>query len=288
MNFKPSRPRKANIHSKANCKSSKSLTRNPNADCYKLVDGHSRGSNPGDEMRYKVNAPNKSESMDNPEAKLQVVTSQKLSSNEELAHAQVSAMHENSEAIRSRKPETPRSKPLKATEFRTDNPSTDGDPTRETLEIRGTDGDSVRETLGTGDIDFATKLLRQLMVGSPKVSGEVLVDVSGSLAALHDIAPRDGIEAMLGVQMVALHDHALDSLRKASRPEVPNNVRDVYANQAVKFARTFSSHVDALNEYRNRATTNVLVVHQAADATVRRTGPHGTAATLEGEDEKAG
>jgi hypothetical protein len=260
----------------------------PIGECDKLPDGHSLGCIPGDEMKSNVNTLKKGERMDNPETQLQVVASQKLSAFDELAYAQVTAKHENCEAVISRNAQTPTPKPLKLTDIHTDYPSNDEDPIRRTLGLGDVDADSLRETLGIGDIDFAKKLLAQVTMGSPKLCGELLVDVNGSLAALRGIGPRDGIEAMLGVQMIALHNHTLESLRKASRPEVPNNVRDVYANRAVKFARTFSSHVDALNEYRNRATTNVLVVHQAADATVRRTGPHGTAATLEGEDEKAG
>src|SRR6266436_9580802 len=75
---------------------------------------------------------------------------------------------------------------------------------------------------GTTSSDFYSRTLQELLeAGCRGTQSQPFteVDVNGALAAMHGIAPRDEIEALLAAQMVAVHSAAMRSLRQLKSSE---------------------------------------------------------------------
>jgi hypothetical protein len=82
-----------------------------------------------------------------------------------------------------------------------------------------------------------------------------------ALPALQGIAPRDEIEGMLAVQLVAVHNLSLQQLRRASQPDQPQAIANAAANNAAKLLRAFSQQLAALNRYRGKGQQKITVEH---------------------------
>lgn len=117
-----------------------------------------------------------------------------------------------------------------------------------------------KAALGTTEDAFAEHLLGQLLVSLQR-GKEVLpaeATINGALAALHGIAPRDEVEAMLAAQMVATHAAALDLLGRALRGEYRATLQDS-GNLAVKMLRTYTAQLEALQRYRGGGQQRIVV-----------------------------
>ena len=130
-----------------------------------------------------------------------------------------------------------------------------------------------KAALGTTEDAFAEHLLCQLLValqrGKEALPAEATIN--GALAALHGIAPRDEVEAMLVTQMVATHAAALDLLGRALRGEYRATLQDA-GNLAVKLLRTYAAQVESLQRYRSGGQQRIVVervtVNQGGQAIV--------------------
>jgi hypothetical protein len=152
------------------------------------------------------------------------------------------------------------------------------------------DGDegSIRQTFGTANPDLASQLMLGVQLGSPSSLLGLNMDRNSSLAALDGIAPRNALEGMLSTQMVAVHNHAMDSLRKASRSGQPDHVVDGHAATAMKFMRTFCMQMETLSKHRNSVTQNMVQevhVHDSGQAIVGAIGVQQTGNKREDEHE---
>lgn len=96
------------------------------------------------------------------------------------------------------------------------------------------------------------------------------------------ICPKDEVEAMLGVQMSAVHGFAMRILGWANNPEQSINVVEMSVELSNKLFRTFSAQMEALNRYRGKGHQKVTVEHvtvnkggQAVIGSVERSGGGG-------------
>jgi hypothetical protein len=159
----------------------------------------------------------------------------------------------------------------------------DGDP------FEG-DEESFRQTFGTTDSDLSGRLLLQVNLASPNDLREDHEGINASLAALHAIAPRDGLEGMLATQMVAMHNHAISWLGKTKQSGLPEEVIDAYVNRANKCMRTFAMQYSALHKGRRSGSESMVVeqvhVHEGAQAVVGQVGQQGSIKDSEEENER--
>jgi hypothetical protein len=81
------------------------------------------------------------------------------------------------------------------------------------------------------------------------------------VAAVADIEPRDGIEAMLAVQMVGVQRATVECLRRAQVEGQTLEARAMNLSQASKLARTFAALAEALNRHRGKGGQHVTVEH---------------------------
>lgn len=118
-------------------------------------------------------------------------------------------------------------------------------------------------SMGTVEPAFANLVFGQLLNATcdrdPK-AGFRQADINAALAAMHRLAPRDEVEAMLSAQMVAAHGAAMTMLR---RLKDCNQLvqQDSAGRLAVKLLRTCAAQVEALQRYRGKGQQTVRVEH---------------------------
>lgn len=98
-------------------------------------------------------------------------------------------------------------------------------------------------------------------------------DTAAMLLGLVGIAPKDEIEAMLGAQMLGLHNASMEAMRRGMvRGQTPEGYA-LALSQANKASRTFATLVEALNRYRGKSgqqkvTVEHVHVHAGGQAIV--------------------
>lgn len=87
------------------------------------------------------------------------------------------------------------------------------------------------------------------------------VEVNALLGIVREIRPRDATEALLVVQMAAIHRATITAARRLKRVDtIPQ--QDSASNMLAKLARVFTSQLEALKRYRSTGEQNVRVTHQ--------------------------
>jgi hypothetical protein len=85
--------------------------------------------------------------------------------------------------------------------------------------------------------------------------------VTATLSALVGIKPRDECESMIGAQLVACHNAAMECYRRAMLCEQTFEGRQENLNQANKLSRTYTTLLEALNRHRGKGQQKVTVEH---------------------------
>lgn len=84
---------------------------------------------------------------------------------------------------------------------------------------------------------------------------------TAGLSAVVGSKPQDEIEAMLLAQMVAAHNAAMESFRRAMLPEQTVDGRSMNLGHAGKLSRTCVALVEGLTRYRGKGQQVVRVEH---------------------------
>ena len=123
------------------------------------------------------------------------------------------------------------------------------------------------EALGTPDSDLQMRLLDQVIhTFEGTVSNgvfdndKVVAAYNSTMAVLTGIQPQDEIEAMLAVQMIGVHNMAMDYMGKATRTDRVDFM-GTYMNGATKSLRTFAAQMEALKKYRTGGQQKMIVEH---------------------------
>ena len=143
-----------------------------------------------------------------------------------------------------------------------------------TINLRACDTDpmiysaKLYETFGTPDYDLQTLFLDQAMKTFEEY-GRIEADdhekvaslCNKSTSLLHGIQPRDEIEGMLAVQMLGVHNVAMETLKRAMNPDQSFSGKEANVTQATKMLRTFVQQIDALKRYRTGGQQKMTVEH---------------------------
>ena len=84
---------------------------------------------------------------------------------------------------------------------------------------------------------------------------------SATVAALSGIHPKDEMEGMVAVQLIAAHNAAMECYRRAMIGEQTFEGRRESLNQANKLSRTYTTLLEALNRHRGKGQQKVTVEH---------------------------
>ena len=129
----------------------------------------------------------------------------------------------------------------------------------------GKDGDfwvqKLYETFGSSDpetIELFTNQLVRVLAPDGENRTNALNGITPILCAIN---PSDELECMLAVQMIGIHNMAMEMMRRAmvsgqSVEGVSNNV-----NRVSKLTRTFIAQMEALNRHRGKGKQKITVEH---------------------------
>jgi hypothetical protein len=119
----------------------------------------------------------------------------------------------------------------------------------------------MKQTFGTEDEELQSQLLCQATSVVPDFVGREMKTMDHVAAALHGIGPRDELEGLLAVQMVAVHTLAMECLARAASREQTDLGVEVNINRAAKLIRTFANQTEALGRYRGKGEQKMTVEH---------------------------
>ena len=131
------------------------------------------------------------------------------------------------------------------------------------------EGDTILEiaklarAFGADDWEAAQHLANQLATTVPALSLNKSMEIATNTAIslMAGIAPRDTVEGLLAMQMVATHTAAMEHMRKLALQQPNIDIYDSINNRATKLMRTFAAQVEALNRYRNAGKQTITVNH---------------------------
>ncbi|WP_342111806.1 hypothetical protein [Methylobacterium sp. SI9] len=118
------------------------------------------------------------------------------------------------------------------------------------------------DTFGTASADFAEhgigRLAAVMRSRGEELPGDTAFNMS--LAAIGGIAPQNEMEAMLAVQMVGVHEVAMEMLTRAKLANDTGHL-ERYGTLATKLLRTFTAQTEALAKLRRGGSQEVVVKH---------------------------
>jgi len=124
------------------------------------------------------------------------------------------------------------------------------------------------EAFGTPDKDLHNYLLNQVVntfrgyVSAEGFDYERQAEfANNALALLNGIHPQDEIEGMLAIQMIAVHNMAMETMKLAMVTGQPPQWIESNVNHATKMLRTFTAQMEALKRYRTGGQQKVIVEH---------------------------
>lgn len=114
--------------------------------------------------------------------------------------------------------------------------------------------------LGTKDLEASRALVNQVCNIVTDVSGERSVEnLKFTLPLINGIGPKDELEGLLAVQMIGVHNLAVQCLERASRKGQAPLIIDANVNRATKLLRTFTMQMEALNRHRGKIGHQMVV-----------------------------
>jgi len=116
------------------------------------------------------------------------------------------------------------------------------------------------EALGTADLNFQNGLISQLANVGSQGSDLDEKGLNFMLSMVKGIEPKDEVEAMLAAQMAAVHNATMTFARRLAH--VDNIMQQDSAERTFnKLARTFTTQMTALKNYRTGGQQKMTVEH---------------------------
>ena len=129
-------------------------------------------------------------------------------------------------------------------------------------EVRQEQSRRVTKTFGTESEKLALHWIHQVMSTLPAPVDESQADLLTRVwPAIEGIAPQDEIEGMLAVQIIAVHNVALNQLHRAAHADQSRVSGQAAADNAAKLLGVFREQLQALQSYRGKGQQKVTVEH---------------------------
>jgi len=151
------------------------------------------------------------------------------------------------------------------------------------LEVKGDQllaAAKITESIGVCDPELQIFFLNQVVQAFENFQSsrgaceksEMLKFFNNAMAILHGIKPQDVIEGMLAVQMIGVHNMAMEAMRLVMISDQHPESKDRNTNRATKLLRTFAAQMETLKRYRTggqqKMTVEHVHVHQGGQAIV--------------------
>jgi hypothetical protein len=141
-----------------------------------------------------------------------------------------------------------------------------GKPTPEVLQVPPPDArhGKLRKLGGSTDDNFNNVLANQViqalwLANSDKDERER--QIQAAISAMLGVQPRDELEGMLGAQMIATHNAAMECFRRAMHREQSFEGRRQNLEFANKLVRSYAALVETLDKHRGKGQQLVRVEH---------------------------
>lgn len=126
--------------------------------------------------------------------------------------------------------------------------------------------DSLARSAGLSDRDFGLYLICQLVSAISSGKEKNPDRKNAATAALMDMEAGDSLEGLLITQMISVHHHAMDCMKKAVADGQGYEVSERYRLQAMKLMRTFALQTETLERYRRKGKQTVIVERRGKGA----------------------
>lgn len=126
--------------------------------------------------------------------------------------------------------------------------------------------DDLTRSLGVLEGDAASLLLSHLTQLIDLESRSAEGTVNGILGLLRSIEPQNALEAMLVVQMIAVHMAVLEQA-KFARLSGTTAGNELHVKLMAKLAKAFALQIDALTGYRSKRRSTIVVEHVQVERT---------------------
>ena len=117
------------------------------------------------------------------------------------------------------------------------------------------------QAFATTDTQLGAYLRLQAMLAAGGKPVKDNLANNASFAAVHSLGARDGLEALLAVQMVGVHSLAMTFLAIAAVEGQTSEGIELFTNRADRLLRTFATQVETLKKYRSKGEQHCTVEH---------------------------
>ena len=126
-------------------------------------------------------------------------------------------------------------------------------------------GTALREVFDTDETALTNRKLQEiaelLWHGEGATEEDITVRLVRAVEQFESLAPADGAEGMLALQMVGTHDASLECLRRAALLGQTFAGRDMALKHAHKLMSLYTQQLAALNKHRGKGQQKVTVEH---------------------------
>ena len=117
----------------------------------------------------------------------------------------------------------------------------------------------ISDAIGTGDMTFTHGVLLDASGIAIKTDGSPDMErVNYALSIVKGIKPRNQVEAMLGMQMAAIHMATMRAAANLSAAKTGKSF-ELYERSLNKLGRTFTTQMEALKRYRSKGNQRIVV-----------------------------
>ena len=117
----------------------------------------------------------------------------------------------------------------------------------------------ISDAIGTGDMAFTYGLIFDAAGVGTKLDGTSDMERSNyALSIVKGIKPRNQVEAMLAMQMAAIHMASMKAASNLSASKTGKGV-DLWERSLNKLSRTFTTQMEALKRYRSKGNQRIVV-----------------------------
>lgn len=124
---------------------------------------------------------------------------------------------------------------------------------------------SPKDVMGSEDISFMNVLFNELISNMwlPKGTTEEnkQIKIDAAMEILRQIAPQNGLEGMLAVQMASTHQAAMECLRRAAIPDQTFEGRNMALKHGEKLLRLYMEQLKALSKQRGQGDQKMIIEH---------------------------
>jgi hypothetical protein len=120
--------------------------------------------------------------------------------------------------------------------------------------------DTLKKSIGTHSSEAAMALLKQASAGAFRPRPNQDQQLCAVCDIFSEMAPKDPLESMLCVQMIAVHFQASELMRQATMCSLPETCQS-YLNLATKLMRTYGRQMDTFRKNRLKGRQEIRVEH---------------------------